>query len=505
MKPVNKHSYKANKSFDGGQLDCGNGLLLLIRQHLDLLEKGQTLEVLSSESSVEADLPSWCRLTSNQLISWTKTGQQRSFLLCRGSFISEQENASDQLLAQSYPNNSESISENPAGEAQEIKPFSVMGIGSWPRPVWLLPYLHKYLEGKIGEENFNSIADDAVRLSVAAQIRAGVSVISDGEQRRDNYASFVGLRLEGCQLIPLTDLLPLVDNPEKFKSEMQSLDVPADKVRHPVVFGRLARKGSLAGAERAFLSTISNLPIKIALPGPYLLSRMMWMDCFVDKVYGNRRELAFDIVRLLRDEIADLLKDGVSLIQLDEPVLSEIAFTGAKKTRSFMCGALSERGESAAEISFAIELLNAVCKGFPRQRLAMHICRGNWTPDESTALTGSYEALLEVMNSVDVGTLFLEYCTPRAGELSILNNLRKDMRVGLGAANPKSPQIESTESIVIKANQCVEILGADRVLLNPDCGFATFADNPVASMAIAEAKLRNLSAASEILKKMHDQ
>ena len=68
-------------------------------------------------------------------------------------------------------------------------------------------------------------------------------MVTDGEQRRDNYASFVGGRLDNCQLIPLTDLLPLVDDPEQFEREMRSLDVPGrSEVRHPAVFGPLARQ-----------------------------------------------------------------------------------------------------------------------------------------------------------------------------------------------------------------------------------------------------------------------
>ena len=84
-----------------------------------------------------------------------------------------------------------------------------MGIGSWPRPGWLLQSLHEHLCGRLGEDEFQQYADDAVRLAVAAQERAGVDVVTDGEQRRDNYASFVGARLDNCQFIPVTDLLAL--------------------------------------------------------------------------------------------------------------------------------------------------------------------------------------------------------------------------------------------------------------------------------------------------------
>src|SRR5439155_693350 len=103
-----------------------------------------------------------------------------------------------------------------------------------------------------------------------------------------------------CQLIPLTDLLPLVDDPEKFEREMRSLDVPASEVRHPALFGPLGRSRPLAGHEHAFLRTLTDKPVKIALPGPYLLTRLMWLECVSDRVYRSREHLAEDVVRVLR-------------------------------------------------------------------------------------------------------------------------------------------------------------------------------------------------------------
>ena len=89
--------------------------------------------------------------------------------------------------------------------------------------------LTEYLEGRLAEPEFQQAADDAVRLAVAAQERAGVDVLSDGEQRRDSYASFVGSRLDNCQLVPITDLLPYVDDPVEFERELRALDVPAQR------------------------------------------------------------------------------------------------------------------------------------------------------------------------------------------------------------------------------------------------------------------------------------
>jgi len=365
----------------------------------------------------------------------------------------------------------------------------------------MLQAIHEHLEGRLGEAEFEATGNDAARLAVEAQLRAGVDVVSDGEQRRDNYASFVGGRLDNCQLIPLTDLLPLVDDPEKFEREMRSLDVPASEVRHPALFGPLGRSRPLAGHEHAFLRSLTDRPVKIALPGPYLLTRLMWLECVSDRVYRSREHLAEDVVRVLREELHFLLAAGVWLVQLDEPVLAEVVFTGAKNTRSFMCGALSEKGDPGRELEFARDLINRVVVGLPRTRLAVHVCRGNWTRNEEAALAGDYRPLVSLLSSLDVGALFLELCTPRAGELDVLADLPRDVRVGVGVVNQKHERVEPVEEIADRARRAVKLFGPDRVLLTPDCGFATFADNPVASAQVAEAKLRAIVAAAELVRR----
>ena len=505
LEPVDRHPLAADASFDGGDLDCGNGLLLLIRQHLDPLAPGQLLEFRSTEISVEEDFPAWCRLTGNELISFTRSGRARSFLVSKGPRAAAGLRAArlappPSVLARAVVPVHVPVALPLPAPAPAIPPLAVMGIGSWPRPRWMLQALHEHMEGRLGDAQFEATADDAVRLAVAGQERAGVDVVTDGEQRRDNYASFVGGRLDNCQLIPLTDLLPLVDDPEKFRAELQALDVPASEVRHPAVFGPLGRSRPIAGHEHAFVQTLTDRPVKVALPGPYLVTRLMWVECISDRVYRSREHLAEDVVRVLREEVHHLLAAGVALVQLDEPVLTEVVFTGAKQTRSFMCGALSDKGDSATELAFARRLLDEVVRGLPRERLALHVCRGNWTRDERAALAGDYRPLLPVLADVKVGTLFLELCTPRAGELDVLADLPRDVRVGVGVVDQKQERVETAAEVVARAERAIALFGHDRVLLTPDCGFATFADTPIAPAGVAEAKLRTIADAVVMLR-----
>ncbi|WP_142850409.1 5-methyltetrahydropteroyltriglutamate--homocysteine methyltransferase [Telmatospirillum sp. J64-1] len=502
MQPVARHEYRPDVSFDGGDLDCGNGLLLLIRKHIDPLPRGGLLEIRSTEISVDEDLPAWCRLTRNELVSWTKEGKQRSFLVCKGSL-------EERGKVQEAPAPAAAPAAIPAASPARVKPraekipapavpaLAVMGMGSWPRPRWVVEAMHGFVEGRLDEAAFQETADDAVRLAIAAQEKAGVDVVTDGEQRRDSYASFVATRLDNCQLVPLIDLLPLVDHPEDFEAELRALDVPADEVRHPGVFGAIARSRPIAGHELDFARSVTSKPVKVSLPGPYLLARTMWMECLSEQVYSSREEIAADLVRVLREELADLLDGGAAIVQFDEPVLSEVVFSGAKNKRSFMCGALSESLGPAHELGFARDLMNAVVDGFDRDRIAVHVCRGNWTPDESVALAGSYEPLVDTLSAMNVGAYLLEMCTPRAGEMEVLRRLPQTARIGIGVVNQKLPQAERIDEVAEKIAHAIDLFGRDRLLLHPDCGFATFADNPICSHSHAEQKLTVIARAAE--------
>jgi len=488
-------------------MDCGSGLLLLIRQHLGPLEKGQLLHIRSTEKSVAEDLPSWSRLTGNALLGHLARPEGgltvHHFLVIKGS-TADRKAWLDQVEtkkapAPPMPGRANPVMDRvlplpPKGEPLPPLPrLGVFGIGSMPRPPWLLKLLHDKLEGRISELEFEEAADDAVRLAVSAQEKAGVSLITDGEQRRDSYSSFVGGRLSCCRLVPVTDLLPYVDDPEKFRKELEHLDIAAEKVHHPALVARVKRNRPLALQELAWLRSITKGPIKIALPGPYLLTRTLFLECLSEKVYSDREALAEDVITLLRQEIADLLDHGASLVQIDEPVLTEVVFAQPKKRRSFMCGALSWRKPKNEELAFAESILTRCLAGFPRERLAMHVCRGNWSRDESVALSGDYEPLMGLFAKVPVGTLLLEFSTPRAGELKVLKSLPKETRLGLGLVNPKTMEIEPDMVIMKRVEEAFALFGQDRIAaIHPDCGFATFADHPLASLDIATRKLETL-------------
>lgn len=214
--------------------------------------------------------------------------------------------------------------------------FQVTQVGSWPRSRDLLRALRAHQKKEITAENFKLIADAEVRKCIDYQLKAGVDIIVDGEQRRDNFYSFVTDKLEGARLMSLAEMLDVVEDKSGFEEILQTLDVPASAIRNPTCVGRLSQREPFALNDYLFVREHTDKPVKITLPGPYLLTRSMWVGAFTQSVYADKVAMGADIVRLLRDEIIALRDAGCAFVQFDEPVLTEVVFSGENDRRTFM-------------------------------------------------------------------------------------------------------------------------------------------------------------------------
>ena len=373
--------------------------------------------------------------------------------------------------------------------------FPVTTVGSWPRPQELLRALRRKQQRQLSEEEFNRIADAAVLDALRCQESAGIDLVTDGEQRRDNFYSFVAEKLDGVRLMSLAEMLDVVEDKAGFERILQTLDVPAFSIQNPTCVGRISLREPLALDEYCFLRQHTNRPIKVPLPGPYLLTRAMWVKEVSRAVYPTKEDLAEDVVAVLRQEAFALRDAGVDFIQFDEPVLTELVFTQGQ-TRTFMCAALAARKDPAEELEFAVALINRVVAGIEGVRTGLHICRGNWSQNEETLLRGSYHPLLPYLARIHVRQLVLEYATPRAGELLPVNG----KELGLGVVNPRTADVEAVEGIVARVRDALRLLPPENIFLNPDCGFGTFSRRPMNSVEIATKKLKAMVEAATVLR-----
>lgn len=375
-----------------------------------------------------------------------------------------------------------------------LPPLPVTTVGSLPRSPELLRALRARRRGDLDRAGFDAVADEAVRGTLALQLAAGVDIVTDGEQRRDNFYSFVAEKLDGVRAMTLSEMLDHVEDKAGFERLLATLDVPAYAITNPTCVGRLSPREPLAVDELRFVRSHTDAPVKIPLPGPYILTRAMWVPELTGRVYASKEDLAEDVVAILRAEAEALAAAGASFIQFDEPVLSELVF-GRGQTRTFMCAALAARSDPEEELAFAIDLINRVAADLP-VRTGLHVCRGNWSRDESTLLSGGYAPLQPTFDALAVDQLVLEYATPRAG--AIVPPGAKEL--GLGIVNPRTDEIETVDALAARIEAALEVVPIDRLFLNPDCGFGTFALRPMNDDARVDGKLRAMAAAARAVR-----
>ena len=214
--------------------------------------------------------------------------------------------------------------------------FNVTQVGSWPRSRDLLRALRDKQRGHLSRREFERVADEEVRRCVAHQVDAGVDVVVDGEHRRDNFYSFVTDKLDGTRLMSLAEMLDTVEDKAAFEEMLSTLDVPASAIRNPTCTGKLARREPLAVDELRFVQQLTDRPVKVTLPGPYLLTRSMWVGSFSKAGYDDKLAMGDDVVRILREELQDLRDAGAAFVQFDEPVLTEIVMSEECDRRTFM-------------------------------------------------------------------------------------------------------------------------------------------------------------------------
>ena len=389
-----------------------------------------------------------------------------------------------------------------------FKPFSTSLIGSMPRSKKIMALNRRLKMDLDYEKEYEDLIKTETENLVKLQEKYSIDLITNGELARDNYVSFVADRIDGVVMMNMGDMLEYIEDKQAFEQILETLDVPSVSIKNAICNGVLKYNKSLVSDEIKFLKKITNSPVKATLPGPYLMTRSMWLPSLSKKFYNNKEELGEDVIKILKQEIDNLVEAGVDVIQFDEPVLTEVVFSEGK-TRSFMCAALSERKDPTEELKFATNLIKSVMDYIKEKDVlsSLHVCRGNWSKDESILLSGPYTPLVPLFEETSPDILALEFSTPRAGELDSLlssEKIKENSILALGVINPRTDIIESSQSIIEKAEEALKFIPKERIWLNPDCGFATFSNRPVSTFEIIEKKLEQLQIAKNALREKYE-
>ncbi|RLK63479.1 5-methyltetrahydropteroyltriglutamate--homocysteine methyltransferase [Atopobacter sp. AH10] len=220
--------------------------------------------------------------------------------------------------------------------AKTYQAFTTSLMGSMPRSQDLLKAKAKAMDQtEESKTAYQALLAKETEEIVRFQEECGIDVVVNGELDRDNYMSFVAEKVPGIQLMSLEEISASLEDREQFEKSRANMDALDDTLSSPVIVDKIALDAELDYKEMQQLKKMTDHPIKATIPSPYLLTRSMWMDEMAGKFYDSRKELGKDIQEMVLNETKRLIDLGVDIIQLDEPILSDVVFNCAEAGSSF--------------------------------------------------------------------------------------------------------------------------------------------------------------------------
>jgi 5-methyltetrahydropteroyltriglutamate--homocysteine methyltransferase len=359
-------------------------------------------------------------------------------------------------------------------QALPLLPTAV--IGSLPRPAWLLDVLADYLAGRRSRAQWEQACDQAIPFAVALQETGGIDVITDGEWRREGYFQVFYERVAGFQ----PDL------------------IPGRTRKWPAAVAPLVRQGPMVADGVAFLRRQTRRAIKVTLPSAYVILRRFYSAEHSTDAYPTREHFLRAVEEILREEAEDILAAGADCLQFDDPMLGYFVDPRYREQRSGHWGT-GQFTDVATELRMGIDSVNRMARPL-RQRgayVVLHVCRGNIERRSDAA--GDFGAIWPALCRAEVDELALEFAMPQAGRLDVLSRFPAHVRLGFGCVDVRSPEVETPETIAARVRPALKDVPADRLSLNPDCGFAPSGTNPI-PLDEPYAKLKALAQAATLLR-----
>jgi 5-methyltetrahydropteroyltriglutamate--homocysteine methyltransferase len=305
--------------------------------------------------------------------------------------------------------------------------------GSLPKPAWLAEPEKLWAPWQLQGEALAQAKIDAMRLSVDDQLRAGISVIGDGEQTRQHFVTTFIDSLKGVDFVNRKTV--------RIRNRYDA-DVP-------VVVDRVSRGGPVFVEDAKRLRMLTKGPIKFTLPGP-----MTMIDTLYDDYYHSREKLAWTFAEILNEEAKDLAAVGVDVVQFDEPAFN-VYFD---EVRDWGVNTL----ERAAQ--------GLTCKS------AVHICYGygieaniKWKQSLGDEWR-QYEKIFPALAKSSIDQVSLE-CFHSHVPMDLIALLEgKDVMVGV--IDVASDTIETPEEVAETIGKALKFVNKDRLFPCTNCGLA---------------------------------
>ena len=330
-------------------------------------------------------------------------------------------------------------------------------VGSYPQPEWLVdrerllqrlpPRVRARDLWRIPGELLKQAQDDATILAIRDQERAGVDIITDGENRRESYSNRMANALSGID--------------RRRFGEVRGRTGRTTQV--PLVTGPIRRTKPVEVRNVEFLRSQTRRTIKMTLPGPFTMAQQA-----VNEYYPDDQSLAMGFAEAVNEEIKDLFAAGADIVQLDEPWLES-------------------RVEQAG--SYAVKVINRALDGVTGTT-AIHVCFG-YAAVVRNKPKRAYSVLAELAQT-SADQISIEAAQPRLDLTSLRVLSGKTVVVGILDLN--DPDVEEPSLLAQRIRAVLEVIPPDRLIVAPDCGMKYLPRN------VAFGKLRSMVQAAELVR-----
>ena len=330
-------------------------------------------------------------------------------------------------------------------------------VGSYPQPEWLVdreqllrrlpPRVRARDLWRIPEETLKQAQDDATVLAIRDQERAGVDIITDGENRRESYSNRMANALSGID--------------RRRFGEVRGRTGRTTQV--PLVTGPIRRTRPVEVRNVEFLRSQTRHTIKMTLPGPFTMAQQA-----VNEYYPDDESLAMGFAEAVNEEIKDLFAAGADIVQLDEPWLES-------------------RVEQAG--SYAVKVINRALEGVTGTT-AIHVCFG-YAAVVRNKPKRAYSVLAELAQTA-ADQISIEAAQPGL-VLSTLQAL-SGKTVVVGILDLNDPDVEEPSVLAQRMRAALKVVSPDRLIIAPDCGMKYLPRN------VAFGKLRSMVQAAELVR-----
>ncbi len=295
------------------------------------------------------------------------------------------------------------------------KLFPTTVIGSYPKPKWLNKVKDLNEKGEFSVKKLKEAKDDASKLILSEHEEAGIDIISDGEMRREEMVEFFADKIPGY----------VFHGPVRVWGN--------NYFNKPSVTEELGSPNPMLVDEFRFNKKHSSDQkiIKVPITGPYTIAEWSF-----NEVYDDRKDLIFRLAEIINQEIKYLIDAGARCIQIDEPALST----------------------HPEEVGLVKEAIDEVVKGLNIEKTILHACYGKFSE--------IYPEILEF----DVDQFALEFANNNFKYLNYLKEYDFTKELGFGCIDVHNSRVESPDEIKRNIEKGLEIVDADDLWVNPDCG-----------------------------------